>query len=284
MTVTPIARPATNVHEPVRTAIPPLGPYARELWRRRPLIWHLARTQLKGENYDSVLGQAWIILDPLLMAGVYLLVRSILRPLGDGEETADLVAHLIVSVFLFQFTARTLNGGARSISGSRGLILNTSFPRSVFPVVHVLKGIFDLVPMLIVYAGIHLLLGQPIGASLVFLPLILVLQVVFVAGLVFLFAPLAVFFRDTTNFLPYITRLWMFTSPILFKVSEIPPRIKPFIQFNPLYWFFAAYERILEAQAPLVSQVVICAALAGLTFVAGAAVFLARERDFATRF
>ena len=112
-------------------------PYLKGIWERRPFMWHLARTELKARNYDTALGQAWIILDPLLMAAVYYLLRTVVRPIGAGDRNF-VIDHLIWAVFFFQFTSKSLRQGAQSILGNKQMVLNTAFPRAVFPIVSVL--------------------------------------------------------------------------------------------------------------------------------------------------
>ena len=62
-----------TVYESTASGLPELRPYFAELRSRRRFIWHLARTDLKAEHYDSAIGQLWVILDPLLLAAVYFL-------------------------------------------------------------------------------------------------------------------------------------------------------------------------------------------------------------------
>ena len=64
---------SATVYEPTATGLPPLRPYLADLVARRRLIWHLARTDLKAEHYDTAIGQLWVVLDPLLTAAVYFL-------------------------------------------------------------------------------------------------------------------------------------------------------------------------------------------------------------------
>ena len=93
-------------------------------------------------------------------------------------------------------------------------------------------------------------LGQPFGAALIMLPVVVVILTIFNIGLALLFAPLMVFFRDTGGFLPYVTRIWMYLTPILYTVAEIPPNLRAYLRWNPLYPFFAALEQIFNARWP----------------------------------
>lgn len=273
-----------TISEPTVTGIPPLGPYLRGVWERRPLIWHLARTDLKSEHYDTAIGQFWIILDPLLMAAVYYLVRSVIRPPGGEGDQRVLIAHLVWGIFFFHYTSKSLQSGARSILANKGLILNSAFPRAVFPLVAILEGFLMFIPTLLVYFGLHAILGQPFGPGLIFIPLMIVLQTFLTLGLALFFAPLMVFFRDASGFMPYVTRVWLYLTPVLFTVAEIPAQFRVWFRVNPLYPFFAALEQIFTGGLPSFGYIVAAGAWATVFFLVGSVVFLLRERDFATRF
>jgi teichoic acid transport system permease protein len=196
-----------------------------------------------------------------------------------------LMAHLLWGIFFFYFTSKSMGAGAPSLLSNRNMILNTAFPRAVFPIVSVIRGFLDFVPTFFIYVLIiHPLLGQPYGPSMALLPLILVMLTLFNFGCVLFFAPLSVFFRDTTSFIPYITRIWLYATPILFTVSEIPANLLPILRFNPLFPFYAALEQIFTAQWPSRGYLIAAAAWSVAAFLIGAIVFLLREREFATRF
>ncbi|MGH9027190.1 MAG: ABC transporter permease [Acidimicrobiia bacterium] len=279
---TPAPEPA-EVYLPSVTGLPPLRAYLSGIALRRPFVWELSRTQLKAEHYGSIIGQLWLILDPLLLACVYLLLRSVVRPLGDAETRAFLISHLIMAVFFFHFTTRTLTKGANSIEQNKQMVLNTAFPRAIFPIVALLRGVLDFLPTLLVYFGIHALLGQPFGMTLLYLPLLIALQTLFTFGCMLVFAPLMVFFRDTSGFLPYITKIWLFTTPVLYTASEIPANVRDILVWNPLYPFFALLEQIFQDQPVSIGYIAAAAAWSLGAFLLGAFFFLVKERDFATR-
>jgi teichoic acid transport system permease protein len=272
-----------NVYEPTVSGLPEMKPYLADLWEKRRLIWHLARTDLKGEHYDSALGQLWVVLDPLLLAAVYFLLRSVVRPVGSAANRNAVIAHLIWAVFFFTYVQHCLMHGSRSLIRGRNLILNASFPRAALPLVSVVRSIFDFIPTLIVYFVFQAVLGQPFGRGLIMLPVVVVLLTIFNIGLALGFAPLMVFYRDTAGFLPYATRIWMYITPVLFSTAEIPPNLKKYLQWNPLYPFYAALEQIFRGQWPSSRYFVTMSLWAFGVFFAGAIAFLAKERDYAVR-
>ncbi len=272
-----------TVYESTASGLPQLRPYLADLWGRRRFIWHLARTDLKGEHYDSAIGQIWVILDPLLMAAVYFLLRTVVRPAGSGAARNLIIAHLVWSVFFFTFVQNSLQSGARSVLGGRNLIMNASFPRAVLPLVSIVKAVFDFLPTMLVYFAFHALLGQPFGLALLTLPIVIVTLTLFNIGLALLFAPLMVFFRDTGGFLPYITRVWLYITPALYFIREIPPQLLAYLRWNPLFPAYAALEQIFSAKMPGQGYLLASLAWAVGFFLVGAVVFLAREREFAVR-
>jgi len=272
-----------TIYESTATGLPPLRSYFVELWGRRRFIWHLSRSDLKAEHYDSAIGQLWVILDPLLLAAVYFLLRTVVRPAGSGPARNAIIAHLVWAVFVFTFVSNSMMAGARSLLNGRNLIMNASFPRAALPIVAIVKAVFDFLPTLVVYFAFHLVLGQPFGTSLVVIPVIVVILAVMSLGLGLLFAPLMVFYRDTGGFLPYVTKIWLYVTPALYFVREIPPKLLVYLRWNPLYPSYAALEQIFNAHMPSPAYLLAASAWAVGFFLVGALVFLARERDFAVR-
>lgn len=272
-----------TVYEPTITGLPPLRQYVANVWSRRQLVWHLARTDMKAQHYDTTMGIVWLVVDPLLMAATFYLIRSVLGSSADPTRNSFLIAHLIMGVLFFYFVRDIVVGVANSMVANKVIILNTAAPRGAFPAVSVVRALFDLIPALIVYFFFHLIMRQPWGWSLVLLPLVIAGLGLFSVGLGLFFAPLVVFFKDFGTLLPYIVRIWMYITPVMFAVAEVPNSLRPVFLANPLYPFFAMLEEIFSGQMVSLGYV-----LAGLVWIAvsltvGSVFFLLRERDYAVR-
>jgi len=120
----------THVYEPHRVGLPPLGPYVRELWRRREFLFEMSRTDLRSQHFNTVFGQLWLVLNPLLLACVYFILVDILRRRSGGLE---FFAHLMGSLFVFHFVTDAIRQAVKSVTGGGRLILNTAFPRVMLP-------------------------------------------------------------------------------------------------------------------------------------------------------
>ncbi len=271
-----------TVYEPSTGGIPALGPYLTEIWDRRALVWHLARTDMKARHFDTFLGKAWLVVDPIVMAATFYLVRIVFQS-GTKADAGFFMAHLIMGISFFFYVRAIVEGGSRSILGNKSLVLNTSAPRGVFPAVVLVRAVLELIPAMFVYFGVHWITGQPWGFSLILLPLVVVLLTTFALGLGLLFAPFVVFYRDTGTLLPYVIRIWLYVTPVMYAVGEIPSGVKPILVLNPLYPYFYMLEEIFKANWPAPQYFLWAAAWSVGALVVGMVLFMRRERDYAVR-
>ena len=141
-----------HVHEPHRIGLPPLIPYLRALWDRREFAVELARTRLRAQNYDTMFGQLWLLLNPLLLVGVYFVLVDIIR---HGHHPPHFFARLMAAVFAFQLVQDSIRQGAKSVVQGGKLILNTAFPRLLLPIASVLMSCIRFLPTMGIYVVVH---------------------------------------------------------------------------------------------------------------------------------
>jgi teichoic acid transport system permease protein len=270
-----------HVYEPHAAGLPPLRSYARELWRRREFAFELSRTRLRAQHFDTTFGQLWLILNPLLLAGVYFVLVDIIRPNSRGWA---FFAHLMAGLFAYYFVSNSLREGVKSVVKGGGLILNTAFPRALLPLSSVITAFMRFIPTVFIYLPVHFIAGLPVGFHLLWIFPIVFLLTVLAAGLSMFVAAAQVYFRDLSSFLPYILRVWLYVSPVLYFANEVPERYKWLLDINPLAPLLTAWSDVLNAgHAPSAGSLALGAAWAFALFVAGALFFISREREFAVR-
>ena len=270
-----------QVFEPHRIGLPPLRPYLRDLWERRQFAYELARTNLRSQHFNTALGQLWLVLNPLLLALVYFLLVEIIVAGARGPE---FLAHLMLGLFAFRFMSGSLKQGARSIVGGGRLILNTAFPRILLPLASVLTGFMRFLPTLLVYAVMHGIAELPVGPHLLWVLPIFVELVLFTAGATMLVAAVQVYFRDLTSFLPYLTRIWLYASPVLYYASEVPERYQFILTINPLYPVLASLSDVVDEGGTPSAGLLLAGLAWGIgALIVGSLYFVSREREFAVR-
>jgi teichoic acid transport system permease protein len=270
-----------HVYEPHRIGLPPLDPYVRELWRRRQFAVELAWANLRAQHFNTALGQLWLVTNPVLLGFVYFVLVEIVR---SGSRGTDFLAHLMLGLFTFRLVSGSVKQGARSVVGGGRLILNTAFPRTLLPLASVLTSFMRFLPTLLVYAVLHVVAGLPLGLHLLWAIPIIVLILVFASGAAMLAAAAQVYFRDLRNILPYFLRMWLYVSPVLYYVHEVPARYKPLLALNPLYPLLGALSDVVNlGKNPSPVYLVWGLGCAIAVLVVGALFFISREREFAVR-
>ena len=269
-----------QVYEPFRAGLPPLRRYWKSLWSRRTFIAEYSRSELREQHFDSVFGQLWLVLNPLLLSAVYYLLIVIIQGSSDGTR----YAHLTATLFLFYLIANSLTGGVKSITAGQRLILNTAFPRIMLPVSAVVIAIFKFLPTLVVFLVIRTVVGLPFSWQTLWAIPVLMITVLLALGLAITISCINVYFRDIASFLPYLTRTLLYLSPILYEASALKPNIRALEVFNPLFPILDSWSRALvHGQAPQTSSILQGLAWAVGIFLIGTYFFLSREREFAVR-
>jgi len=107
---------------------------------------------------------------------------------------------------------------------------------------------------------------------------------VFACGMTMLVAAGQVYFRDIKNFLPYATRVWLYSTPILYYASEVPDRYDWILTINPLAPIISSWSRVIDTgRAPELDAMLLAVAWAVGVFLVAAVFFVSREREFAVR-
>lgn len=270
-----------HVYEPHRAGLPKMRPYFRELWRRKAFAFELSHTEMHAANTDTFFGQAWLVINPLLLASVYFVLVEII---GGKSQPPTFFAHLTSGIFLFYFVSGSMLSGASSVVSGGRLIMNTSFPKMLLPISATYTAFRRFLPTLAVYAVLHVLAGLPIGPHLLWVPVVLLEASCFALGLAMLFATMQVYFRDAKSFLPYGVRIWLYLTPVLWFADKAPKRLLPILPLNPLYGIMGSWSQVLiEGHQPSKYLLALGAAWSLGTLLAGGLYFMSREREFAVR-
>jgi len=225
--------------ELIRLGTPPgLRDYLRSIWHRRELATTIPLGQMKAQNQDTVLGNLWHLLNPLLLVGVYYLVFGLILDVGD-RGADNYVAFLTAGLFTFFFTRKSVQSGAKAVVSNLGLIRSIKFPRAVLPIAAVLGEVLAMGPAVVAMVGVVTLTGERPRLMWLLIPAIYALQAVFNLGLAFVAARATDHFHDIEHVLPYLLTIWMYLSGVFYEVNayltdETALRL---FKLNPAYVF-----------------------------------------------
>jgi teichoic acid transport system permease protein len=190
--------------------------YFRSVWNRRDYMMYSASNELRSRQMTSLLGNLWHLLNPMLQIGVYFLVFGVVLDVNRGE---NYFTFLSIGIFVFGFTQRSTMSGASSIANNKGLLNAFSFPRALLPVTSTLtEAMATISPIVVVYAVAIATGVPPSWRWLALLPLLGV-QLLFNFGAALLSARVTSSVSDVTQLLPFVFRILLYVSGVLFDVS-----------------------------------------------------------------
>lgn len=225
--------------------LPSVASYLKEMWRRRAFLWEVPLGDLRSHNMDTVLGNVWHLLNPLLLLLVYYIIFGLLIP--DVRAGMDnFLAFLAIGIFLFQYSRKCFTQGAKTIISNEGLIRTLNFPRGILPASAVISQTLAFSPSLVVMFGFAVITGEPIRPSWILaIPLIL-LFFMFNLGAAFILARATSSFRDIENLLPFVFRLLFYASGVPIPLHHlVPEEWAPLLLLNPIYSFLTIARGLL---------------------------------------
>lgn len=248
-----MSRPIPDLSVTRTTAVRPgplglLGVAASDVWSRRQLIRYLVSADLKKKGRDTLFGNVWWILDPLLQMAVYVVLVSIIFKRSED----DYALFIFAAILPWKWFSSAIGDAILSVSGQDKLIKQVQFPKLVLPVAAILAGIvqfaFGMIPL-----GALLVLVYPdrISMALFLIPVVAFVQLIFTLALGILAAALNVFFRDIGNLSRHALRLWFYLSPALYGAAVIDEiagshqYIAQAIKINPFYAILNGYRSVI---------------------------------------
>jgi teichoic acid transport system permease protein len=241
-------------HEPVPQlrdvqARAPLGAYLRSIHDRRAYIWNVAVNELRHRQITNVLGNLWHLLNPALTIGVYYLIFGLLLETDRGVD--NFLLFITVGLFIFQFTQKGTTEGAKSIVTNMGVIKAVNFPRALL------------------WLGVLPLIG---------------VQFVFTLGCALIAARLTTHFIDTLQILPFVFRLILYASGVIFSVDAYVDQgglAYTLFVLNPVYCYISI-ARWSVIGTPMRDELIVSGTIwAFVTLVVGLLWFRANEERYA---
>jgi lipopolysaccharide transport system permease protein len=245
-----------------------MGTFAA-LWSFRGFILGSVLREFQGKYRNSLLGVAWIILNPLALMFVYIIIFShVMRsklPGVDGQAAYGI--YLCSGLLTWGFFAEVVGRGQTVFTGHSNLLKKVKFPRTALPVIVVLNATlnFSIVfSLFLVYLAIS---GNwPGWVGLAVVP-VLAVQIVLSLGLSVFLGILNVFFRDFGHLTGIVLQFWFWLTPIVYPVGILPEAVRQVLAFNPMYPVIAGYQEIFVMQRvpqwsdlwiPLVLGLILC--------------------------
>lgn len=252
----------------------------QSVYRYRDLLYNLIVRDIKIRSKQSLLGYLWILLPPFFSMVIYTVVIS--KFLGIEVGTVPYPVFVFCSLLPWGCFANTLTKGASSLVAHASLITHVSFPREVLPLAAVIGELFNLGISTILL--LSLMIGYRVSFHATFLlsPVILGIQIVLTLGLTLFFSALNVYYRDVGYFVGIGLRFWMYLTPVIYSLENVPSKYRQIYLLNPMAPIIDAYRRlILEGTLPNAGYVLYASLIAVVMLIVGYVTFKKLEPTFA---
>jgi ABC-type polysaccharide/polyol phosphate export permease len=216
---------------------------------RRRLVRYLVQADVHKRGADTLLGNIWWVLDPLLQMLVYLVFVEIIAP----RNTPDYPLFIFSAILPWKWFSASITDATTSIVSQDQLIKQIQFPKIVLPVAAVTAGIVSFAFGTIALGLVIIFFPHRISVYLLFIPVIAAVQYVFTLACALLVAAGNVFFRDLGNVVGHVLRLWWFLSPGLYSLANFDQSgffknhhiIATLANANPFAILFESYRTVI---------------------------------------
>jgi ABC-2 type transport system permease protein len=219
----------------------------KRLYDYRELLYNLTRKEVKVKYKNSFLGFLWSLVNPLMMLVVYYVAFGIifkLRALGMTHYEF----YLMAGILPWNFLAISMTTSVSSVVMSGDLVKKVYFPREVLPLSHIGSGAFHFVLQELVLLVFLLIWGIPLTPWIFIAPVLMLLEIIFIAGFSLLFSALNVIFRDVQHFTEILLLAWFWMTPVVYPISFIkdafPSWAFKLYMLNPMTHIVLMWQRI----------------------------------------
>ena len=258
-----------------------LGTFYHKRW----LLGYFIHRQVTRSYRRSYLGLAWAVLGPLVWVFFLALIFSHVIGIKDraveGDPTLNFGLYLYCGLLPFLTFSEALNKGLNSIRSNSGLVQKVVFPTEILPFTNAIASMVDKVFGFGALLVMLLLFGRTLHLTLLYMPVIVVLQMIFILGLTYIMAVLGTFLPDVGEVMRPVIRGMFFVTPILWPPDRLPDSLSWIEDYNPLAYLVNAYrDLILDGTMPGAISTLYFTLFSVALFIVGFALFVRLKPRF----
>ena len=276
---------APHQHEAVRTHAkastvriePPKGWLElrlKEVWSYRELLYFFVWRDVKIRYKQTVVGVAWVVLQPLLTMGIFTLFFGRLAKLpSDGLPYPVFYFAALVP---WTYFATALQSCTNVVVENQRVITKVYFPRLILPVSSVMAGLVDFAIGFVVLCVVVAMYGIRPGLAMLWLPVLLLLAILTALGVGLWMAALNALYRDVKYVVPFLVQFWMFASPVAYPSSLVPARWRWLYGLNPIAGVIDGFRWALTGHGQAPGPLLLASATGVAVVVIGGLLFFQR--------
>ena len=235
-------------------------PAHRRIWQplwqlpsRAELIFSFAKRELFGRYKGSALGIAWAVLTPVVMIAIFTFIFAGIfgARFGADHSPWDYALYLFCGLLPWSMFQESVQQSSNTILVNSNLVKRVVFPLEALPAAQVFAALGNQLFATIALLIATIIIRHQLQLTAVWLPILLIPQLLFALGGAWLIASLGVFLRDIAQGITLLLMAWMYLTPIIYPESIVPDRFRPLIDLNPFTALVRNYRRIfLDGLSP----------------------------------
>jgi lipopolysaccharide transport system permease protein len=216
--------------------------------KHRVLVWEMTKRDLKGINQGALLGISWIFLKPLIQTGAYIVVVSVVfkTRLGEGSGTLDYALYVLSGMIPWQIITTSMQDAPTVIRARIELVKQVIYPIETLPFSNLLVGSFSALVSFIIFVILGLFTGN-LHWTIFFLPVPLLLLLLFVMGVSWVFSIIGIIIKDLREMVTVILSLMVYLSPVVVNKSITGAKMWKLIMLNPLAHIIVCFRDVFNA-------------------------------------
>lgn len=224
-----------------------LGAVLRDLARNRELIRSMVIRDFVGRYRGSFIGLYWSIINPLVLMALYTIVFSVFLKVrfSTDDSPIDFALYLLCGMLPWNAFAEGLTRSANVIRENANLVKRVVFPLEILPLNLALSATIHKVIGLVLLTALIAIINKRLYWTLLMVPLLLGIQLLFAVGMNWVMASLGVFLRDILQMIGLVLTAWMFLTPIFYPENVVPARLQIVLWLNPMARLVRYYRMVL---------------------------------------
>lgn len=267
-----------------RTIITPPGgiglPNLREMWAAREVAWRFGVRDVVLRYRQTVVGVAWVLIQPLASAGIFTIVFG-----GVADLPSAGIPYFVFSLagmLAWGLLSGVIERSAPSLVANQSLVAKVYFPRLLVPLSTTIAVLLDFVVGLAFLVILLFVTGVGISWAFLLTPVWVLLTLMIAIGIGTAASTLMVRYRDVGYMIPWVVQLLFFATPVAYSLEAVPDNLQGLFAANPFTWLMESYRwSLLGLDAPPLWQMFGLAGVAVLVLAGGLLVYQRFEREFA---
>lgn len=243
------------------------------------LLSQLILRDIKSRYKQSIVGYAWVIVNPLFQLLVYSFVFSVVFRFPTNGVPYPIF--LFIALLPWIYLQTVITNSTLSLVDNKELLKKVAFPREVFVYSIVISKLIDLFFASLVLAGFMIFYQVPAALSSFWILPLLGVQMILITGIGLIFSTANLFYRDIQYLANLVLMLWMYLSPVVYPLSMVPPEWVWLYKLNPMVGIIEGYRSALFGQAFDTGTIVWSVTCSFIIFVIGFYIFKKSEKVFA---